>query len=177
VRPALQQARLAVEQLEIAFSRARFLMRPLATREAIDRTRRLSGSLVGVTSTAWPASAPPSRSARQARVEALRALTTAVPDVAATWQQLATRLVRSGSSDARAQAVALALNDAALAHRRGDLTAAHAARDEAVTLLQQWVLEDTPSASGAVRTPRSAALDAQAALSTTGGSGARLGQP
>jgi hypothetical protein len=204
--PALLQARLAVEQLEVAFSRARFLMRPLATREAIDRARRLTGVLTGVTSTSWPAPSRPTEAAVQARRDALRALTTSAASAtsatsaatsapvagdvavdrlaeATTWQRVAGALLRSAPGDARAQTIALLLNDAAIARRADDVAAARAARDAAVMALQQWVLDDLPSAGLAPRTPRSAALDARTSAPpvrpapTADGGGAMPGRP
>jgi hypothetical protein len=161
MRPALQQAKLAVVQLEVAFSKARFLMRPLSTREAIDQSRRLSGSLVGITSAVQAVRAWTPSDVAATRTAVLRALVSAdTVGVASAWPRHASTLLRRAPGDARAQAIALALNDAALAWRRGDARAAAAARDSAVLQLQRWERAEAPDATGGSRTPRDAAFDA-----------------
>jgi hypothetical protein len=164
---ALASAREAAAQLERAFSTARFLMRPLAEREAIDGARRLTGSLLGVTGSVAPPEGAVS-DARRARWQAvLRALTeeegepagaAAATRRAARWQAAAGTLARS--TDAADQALALTLDEAAVALRRGATAAGLAARDRVALALAGRLAAAASTAPPGARSPRGAQLDA-----------------
>ncbi len=66
---ALPQERIALTSLEAAFSRARIILRALTTRERLDPTRRLTGTL----SDAATEVRPPDHAVVEARTAALRA--------------------------------------------------------------------------------------------------------
>jgi len=162
--PALAQAREAITQLEIAFTRARFLMRPLAERERIDMTRRLTGVLAGVASSAQPRSLPFGDAARESLTAVLRELamharSAGRGDAAASrqsadaMQRLAGAVLRARATDPVTQEIALALNAAAAAERQGDGQRAATSRDQAALLLNTLLFENAPDA---VRRPRSA---------------------
>lgn len=177
--PALRHAREAVTQLEIAFTRARFLMRPLAERERIDLTRRLTGALSGVGSTVQPRSASPADAEQVALAAALTDLASLArraggPDDGARGasadrlQALAATVLRARSADSVTQAIALALNAAAVAVRRGDATRAQSARDQAARLLTQRLSAGAPAS--ATQTRSADAARRERARSRTSGS-------
>jgi hypothetical protein len=172
LRPALGHARDAVAQLEVAFSRARFLMRPLVEREAIDPARRLTGTLAGVSGSSQPVSPVPPR----ADVAAWRAalddvqqiagapLTATDADSAAVFaarlEQRAAELLRAGASSPDAQVLVVALGEAADAVRRGDIRARATALDAVAVRLVSALVRAAPAASTGTRTPRMRQLDA-----------------
>ncbi len=169
--PALEQAREAVTQLEIAFTRARFLMRPLTEREHIDMTRRLTGALSGVASTAQPRSSPIDDASRTSLRAVLRELVVYARDAhgsatnasrasADAMQRLAGAVLRARATDPRMQDIAMALNAAAAAEREGDVQQAMASRDEAAYLLNALLSAKAPDAARHMRSARAARLEA-----------------
>jgi len=168
--PALAQARDAVAQLEIAFTRARFLMRPLAERERIDQTRRLTGALAGVANSVQPRGVPLDDLVRESLTAVLRALSRQARgagsdrsngsrETADAFQQLAGEVLRTRADGPVIQEIALALNAAASAHRRGDTPRATAARDQAARLLNTLLSANAPDATRAPRSARAARLE------------------
>lgn len=168
--PALAQAREAVLQLEIAFTRARFLMRPLAERERIDETRRLTGALAGVASNVQPRRVPFEDSARAALTSVLRELARHAREpvrrgadasrvAADALQQLAGDVLRARAADPVTQEIALALNAAAAAERRGDARGASVSRDAAARLLNTLLSATAPDAVRQQRSARAARLE------------------
>jgi hypothetical protein len=165
--PALAEAREAVTQLEIAFTRARFLMRPLAERERIDPTRRLTGALAGVGSSAQSRPEPLDDVATQRLGDVLRELVqharAAANDTsraaADELQRLAGEVLRARAVDPTTQEIALALSDAATAVRRGDARTAMASRDEAARLLNTLLSAAAPDAVRQSRSARAARMD------------------
>lgn len=171
---ALASAREAVGHLERAFSSARFLMRPLVEREAIDPTRRLSGSLLGVTGSTQPTLGVESdaevstwRRAQRALLEdahTSRGRAASAKDAgahaeqAARWQAIAGTLLRGDPRDAATQAMVLQLNAGAEALRQGDPRVAGRARDSVVTALTRRLASAASSASSTSRTVRGARL-------------------
>jgi hypothetical protein len=175
--PALQHARDAVTQLEIAFTRARFLMRPLAERERIDMTRRLTGALAGISSTVQPRSAPRDAGVHEALAAVLRTLLQSVersndpPNAAPrrqadAWQRLAGDVLRTGAADPETQEIALALNAAAEAMRRGEVQRAAGLRDDAAHRLTRLVASGAPAAVRQTRSARAAQFEAPRGRST-----------
>lgn len=166
LRPALAEAREAVAQLEIAFTRARFLMRPLAERERIDPTRRLTGALAGVGSSVQSPPEPLDDVATQRLGDVLRGLVqharAAANDTgrasADELQRLAGEVLRARAVDPITQEIALALNDAASAVRRGDARTAMASRDAAARLLNTLLTTGAPDAVRQSRSARAARM-------------------
>jgi hypothetical protein len=170
---ALTSAREAVGHLERAFSSARFLMRPLVEREAIDPTRRLSGSLLGVTGSTQPTIGAESdervrtwRRVQQALLEDARTARGLAADdreagvaQAARWQSIAGTLLRGGARDAATQALVLQLNAGAEALRRGDQLVAARARDSVVIELTRRLAQAASAASSTTRSLRGARLE------------------
>lgn len=168
--PALAQAREAVTQLEIAFTRARFLMRPLAERDRIDPTRRLTGALAGVASNEQPRSLPLDDAVRESLTAVLRELARAARhagggdhamsrESADALQLLAGMVLRTRAADPVTQEIALALNTAASAARQGDARAVTASRDQAARLLNALLSAQAPDAVRQPRSARAARLD------------------
>ncbi len=67
---ARTEERAAIDLLQRAFSRTRYILRALTQRERLDLDRRLTGDLTGVGRTGWPAPTP----AETARLSALRSV-------------------------------------------------------------------------------------------------------
>jgi hypothetical protein len=153
---ALRDAREAVAQLERAFSTARFLMRPLTEREAIDPTRRLTGSLLGVTGSTLPRATVPVDGQRGAWRAALQTLAADT----APWLDAAAVLARFDTPDD--QALALAIADAADRRARGDARSAQGTRDSVSLALTRRLVSVAPAAPRAGRTTRAAHLEAAA---------------
>ncbi len=151
--PALSQEKVALTQLQEAFARNRFLMRALSQREQLDVTRRLSGSLEGVTSSR--ARVPEGET--NARVLALQAvlseLTAAgAPAVAGARREshvfvsLAERLLQIDASSAATQRIAAQLTAADAAT---SATARRVLRDSAVVGLTDVLRRDMRPAAAA----------------------------
>jgi hypothetical protein len=151
---ALPHERAALAQLERAFSHSRILLRALATRERLDLSRRLSGSLADAATDARPAAEP----RRDAAAIALRrvlsdvtalagGVTRDASDVAAARSAaLAEEALRIDPSAPALQEVSAELAKAAsaLAARHGDDAAA--ALDRAATGIVKVLRNELPDA-------------------------------
>ena len=151
---ALPHERAALAQLERAFSHSRILLRALATRERLDLSRRLSGSLADAATDARPAAEP----RRDAATIALRrvlsdvtalagGVTRDASDIAAARSAaLAEQALRVDPSAPALQEVSadLAKAASALAARHGDEAAA--ALDRAATGIVKILRNELPDA-------------------------------
>jgi hypothetical protein len=143
---ALQDERLALEHLQRAFSRTRYILRALTERERLDLSRRLTGTLTDAGRHVRPVSDVTSDStiAAQrgalARIAELVAAERLTADAALAASTIAQRVLRIDPSSETLQGIAARLGQAAVAitDRRSD---------EARSLLDQAAIELT----GAVR--------------------------
>ncbi|MEX2283367.1 MAG: hypothetical protein WEE89_12860 [Gemmatimonadota bacterium] len=148
---ALAAEKAALDQLERAFSRTRYILRALTQREQLDLSRRLTGELAGVTRSTRPLS-PPELNPRvlaMRRVLASIAAAAANNEVgpAARISALAQEVLQIDPSAAVLQPIAAALDAAATASSDGQDARARTQLDRAATLLAEAVraeLTDAP---------------------------------
>jgi hypothetical protein len=153
---ALPYEHTALTELESAFSRSRILLRALTTRERLDLSRRLTGSLSDAARDV-SASAQPSMTSRVVALRrvlsdlaALAGEKSLTPANATTTSVIAERLLRIDPSSKALQTVATDVSSAATAMTEHNDRAAHDALDRAstgiVTALRGDLL-DAPSAA------------------------------
>lgn len=145
---ALASEKSALAQLELAFSRARIILRALAEREALDLTRRLSGDL-GDARTSQRAVATPEADARTAALRtALSELAMIAGDASAIDTQraaldlLAQQLLRTDPSFEPLQSVSTLVASAAAGSDRD----ARVQLERAVTALAEILRASLPAA-------------------------------
>lgn len=137
---ALQQERTALDNLMRAFSRARFLLRALTQREALDLSRRLSGSLADALTQRLPGVEPVPRpqslTLRRilADLAALSASGSLAPEAAARVTASAVDLMRIGTEDDSLRAIAGRIEAIATDMNRGR-------RQDVADRLQQAALD------------------------------------
>jgi hypothetical protein len=149
---ALPHERTALTNLESAFSRARIILRALTTRERLDLSRRMTGSLNDAVTDVRPRAQP----ALDSRSTALRRVladvaglgSTSDGDASARASELAARVLRIDPSATALHAIADQLNAAAtaLASRRTD--DARRSLDRATTALATELRSGLPSSPG-----------------------------
>jgi hypothetical protein len=143
---ALPHERAALTQLEAALSRRRMLLRAFSTRERLDLSRRLTGSLADALSE----ERPPATASADAQTIALRTVladlasidaTQTGPSAAAHASALAERVLRVDASSDRLQTIAADLAAAGRAMREARAHDAGSAVDHASTALAQYLRE------------------------------------
>ncbi|HEY0931171.1 MAG TPA: hypothetical protein VGE27_14720 [Gemmatimonas sp.] len=132
---ALRHEKTALNNLQEAFSRQRFLMRALTQREALDFSRRLSGSLDSIARQTRPTPVGEVETQRVAVRDVLdqvraRGNSTTGP----SYNSLALRVLQLDASNARAQRIAGWLQQAG-----GNSGAARTALDSATLGLSDWL--------------------------------------
>lgn len=137
---ALRHERTALTNLQEAFARQRFLMRALSQREALDFTRRLSGTFDSVARAPLPTPVGDPATQRLA----IRAILDTVlirgegrpssGEPVPSYHQLALRVLQLDAGNARAQRIAGWLQQSA-----GRTPSAQAARDSASLALSGWL--------------------------------------
>jgi hypothetical protein len=151
---ALRHERTALTQLERAFSHSRILLRALSTRERLDLSRRLTGSLGDAIGDVRPTPEPQAGSAtvELRRVLSELAALAASPDIGpgarAGATALAERLLRVDPSSRPLQAASAQLAVAAEAMRSSRIGEARASLDSAssgVVAILRRGLPDAPS--------------------------------
>lgn len=165
VEPALPQEKAALAALETAFSRARIILRALTTRERLDMTRRLSGSLSDAARETHPRAETP----LDARTVALRRALSDIaaisahgdigPSASTDVSAIGERILRADPSSKQLQMVASALSDAArdiAANRQRD---ARVGLDRAAVGLSAAMRSVISTESNAVESPSAAALN------------------
>jgi hypothetical protein len=130
---ALPYERTALTALESAFSRARILLRALTTRERLDLSRRMTGSLTDAVRDIRPRAAPQLDSRTTALRRALAEI--AAGPSGAQAAELAERVLRIDASSKAMQGVADQLNRAAGALSTNRNDDARQALDRAATAL------------------------------------------
>jgi hypothetical protein len=155
---ALVEERLALDQLQLAFSRTRYILRALTEREQLDLSRRLTGPLDEAARAVRPAARPLS----QERVSALRGVLAGIlaiagsaefgQDAASSAVAHAETLLRVDPSDAALQDIAAHLGEAAAAIHDGRVNDARALLDRAATGLSNAVADALPDASSRLHT-------------------------
>jgi hypothetical protein len=176
---ALVEEMAALDQLQNAFSRTRYILRALTEREQLDLSRRLTGSLDEAARAVRPA--PDPRPAP--RAELLRDALGGIAGIAAMSEfgdaaaarviAVAETLLRADPSDVTFQEIADALGDASAAMRDGRTADARARLDRAAVALSGELVTELPGASPADRPPLLERLDGARtdALRRTGGGG------
>jgi hypothetical protein len=174
---ALVEEMAALDHLQNAFSRTRYILRALTEREQLDLSRRLTGSLDEAARAVRPAPVPQPAP----RAELLRGALSGIAEIAATSEfgdaaaarviAVAETLLRADPSDVSLQAIADALGDASAAMRDGRTADARARLDRAAVALSGELVTELPSASSADRPPLLDRLDGARtdALRRTGG--------
>jgi hypothetical protein len=137
VDSALKNERLALDHLQRAFSRTRYILRALTQRERLDLTRRLTGTLVDAGRDVRPIAEPTANP----RIDALRAALADIAEVAggepsdveisARVSGIAERVLRVDPSSEALQRVSAQLTDVAGALASGRAEASRAALDSA----------------------------------------------
>jgi hypothetical protein len=155
---ALVEERLALDQLQLAFSRTRYILRALTEREQLDLSRRLTGPLDEAARAVRPAARPMS----EERVSALRGVLAGIlaiagsaefgQDAASIAVAHAETLLRVDPSDAALQDIAAHLGEAAAAIHDGRAMDARAVLDRAATGLSNAVADALPDASSHLHT-------------------------
>jgi hypothetical protein len=150
---ALVEERLALDQLQLAFSRTRYILRALTEREQLDPSRRLTGPLDDAARAVRPAARPLS----QERVSALRGVLAGIlaiagsaefgQDAASVAVAHAETLLRVDPSDTAMQDIAQQLAEAAAMIHDGRAMDARALLDRAATGLSNAVADALPDAS------------------------------
>jgi hypothetical protein len=137
--PALPSERVALGQLEQAFSRTRIILRALTQQEQLDLTRRLSGKLTDAARTERPSPNPaadPSVTMLRRSLADIASLSGDRRSSAATSaavSALAEQVLRVNPSDSSLQSVAALLDSAATSVARGNQAGARAQLDRATT--------------------------------------------
>ncbi len=142
VDSALKDERLALEHLQRAFSRTRYILRALTQRERLDLTRRLTGALTDAGRDVRPIADAPA----DARVVALRGALAEIAELAndegpataargARAAAVAERVLRVDPSSEALQAISAQLADAAEAMATDRLADARASLDSAALRL------------------------------------------
>lgn len=149
---ALTEERLALDQLQAAFSRTRYILRALTQREQLDPARRLTGALDDAGRDVRPSAQP----SPDQRLAALRDALAGVVEIARTPAfdgrtarravTLAESLLRSSPSDSTLQSVAARLTDAGQAMQTGRAAAARESLDAAARALADAMMESLPAA-------------------------------
>ncbi len=154
---ALAAEKSALTYLQRAFTRARYLVRTLTTRERLELSRRVSGDLAALATLRLPA-APAAPAPRAIALRALLARLAAVPAdapatvTAAALTDAAETLLRLDAASGAVRDAAAQLTTAATAmSASADAAAARHAIDAAVLSLSELLRRDTPL--GAARTP------------------------
>lgn len=157
VPEALPPAKLALKELEQAFSHTRIILRALTQAERIDLTRRMTGELVEVGRDVRPLPVPEG----SARVVALRGVLSNVAellaeksvaaDASARSSALAERVLRVDPSAKALQAIAASLNDAAAAFGKSQGDVARRALETATVGLTESLRAELLTAPAATR--------------------------
>lgn len=151
VAAALVTERVALTQLERAFSHTRIILRALTQQERLDLTRRMTGPLLEAGRTVSPVPAPESSS----RVLALRAVLASVAELSSGARavpastrasEMAERVLRVDPGDKSLQEIAGYLNDAAAAFGNRQDNVASQSLDRAAVALTASLRIDLPAA-------------------------------
>jgi hypothetical protein len=172
---ALAAERRALEALQRAFTRSRYILRTLSARERVDETRRLSGALAGAASTVRPAAIVPAAD----RVRELRDLLAGLVQEAgrlgagtadaAAIDRLASNALRIDPAAETMQQAAAALIDAAAALRRADPAAVAARMNDASTRVTAALRDELARAAPAPPSATRRAIDSALAAARSGG--------
>ena len=152
---ALREEKQALKSLQEAFTRSRYILRTLTTRERIDFERRLTGVLKNVAGEARPEArgeVPPERQELRRVLNAVTALAgpaRLAPAQAADATAAAERLLRLGGGDAALRAVAADLTAAATEIRQGQEPAARGRLERAALALAEIARAALPPAPAA----------------------------
>jgi hypothetical protein len=162
---ALRDERLALDHLQRAFSRTRYILRALTERERLDLSRRLTGTLTDATRDVRPVAESPS----DPRLGALRG---ALANIAALSglggggqapsshvSSIAQSVLRVDPGSERLQLVASTLTDAGTAMGRGEIDAARRLLDRAAIDLAAVVRGELMASPSGVQSLRSGRLD------------------
>jgi hypothetical protein len=162
---ALTFERQAVTALQQAFSRDRYILRTLTTRERIDFERRLTGLLTDIARDARP----PRRLEASPQIVTLRRVLADVAALsgradfgasdAAAATAAAERLLRLDAGSNAVRAVATQLTSAAAAIRRADVATARATIDRALLALADATRATLPDAPAAGADPETRRLE------------------
>jgi hypothetical protein len=172
---ALAAERRALEALQRAFTRSRYILRTLSARERVDEARRLSGALAGAASTIRPAATVPAAD----RVRELRGLLAdlareagnvhAGTTDAAALDRLASNALRIDPAADTMQQAATALIDAAAALRRNASAAAARRLSDASTRASAALRDELARAAPAPPSATRRAIDSALAAARSGG--------
>jgi hypothetical protein len=136
---ALTAERAALDQLQRAFSRTRYILRALTQRERLDLSRRLTGVLEGVARTNRPNLQPDDNpglvSLRRALAELASIPSTETPADAMRISRLAQTVLEVDPSSQALQDIAAAIDAAGRAVNDGQRDRARQQIDRAATLL------------------------------------------
>lgn len=147
--PALKAERQALEALQRAFTRSRYILRAMSGREQLDLTRRLTGTLDRIARDVRPRPLIPPNP----RLVALRSLVAraavlaGAPITADEALALAADVLRAGAGDADLRRAADALTTAATTAAKGDGPGAGGHAQDAVQILAAAVRAGLPSAA------------------------------
>ncbi len=160
---ALHHEKVALDSLQEAFSRQRFLMRALSQRERLDLTRRLSGSLDSVANTTVPVAQGDPETVRIELRHVLDALVSKAHVPSATrgpgsrqpsFTTLAVRVLRLEPRSTRGQRIAAWLQAVDRANTiRQPSRETRAALDSATSALSEWLISLTAIDAGTARRP------------------------
>jgi hypothetical protein len=153
---ALTAERAALDQLQRAFSRTRYILRALTQRERLDLSRRLTGVLEGVARTNRPNLLPDDNprlaSLRRALAELASNSNTEAPADAMRLSRLAQTVLQVDPSSQPLQDIAAAIDAAARGINDGQRDRARQQLDQAATLLAASIrteLTEAPQQPGA----------------------------
>ncbi len=153
---ALAEEKAALEQLQRAFSRTRYILRALTQRERLDLSRRLTGELAGVSRTTRPSTEPEVEPRHLAMRDVLASIA-AIPTTdltaadAVRVSALAQRILRVDPSAEALQQIAALLDNSATAIADGRNSQARTQLDRAATQLAAVLraeLTDSPNVTG-----------------------------
>jgi hypothetical protein len=120
---ARAEERAAIDLLQTAFSRTRYILRALTERERLDPSRRLSGDLAGVGRTVRPAAdaepAPRTVALRRALADVAALSGARAEDAAGAYADAALDVLRIDPSSAALRSIAAVLDSAAAAVAAG----------------------------------------------------------
>ena len=162
---ALTQERAALESLQSAFARARYILRALTQRERLDDTRRLTGVLVGAARSARPVPSATESPRTAALVRALRDVSQVSGErefsaaAAGRLADISRELLASAPGAAELERVVTQLGAAASAIGAGRSSAARTAVDSASQLLVRSLRARRPAAPLTVRSAGMNRLD------------------
>jgi hypothetical protein len=162
---ALAEEKLALDHLQNAFARTRYILRALTEREQIDLSRRLTGSLAEAGRDRRPAFVADEAEQLAVLRTALASMASVMADpepgssAAATVSRVAEQILRSDPSSGERQEISTLLLEAGTALRAGRATDARGILDDVTARISGLLRSRLPGTEGRFRSFQDLRLD------------------